>query len=508
MSAMNVSSRAPILLLAVLLLAAGCGERERARLFRAERLLYQAARAESRARLATARPDSATLMELRGEFLKVRRSIPGPYPAATDTGALQTSKEILRAVAAGEANGARLAIEARRADLALKAATQLVADAGQDSTTARQAIFMELAGYQGLRRFDDAIATMKEILNRYPPGTPPDDGEDPILALPETIVSLKRNLGDETGATREQRAALEYYEAQLNRPMAPVLEAHLRARLLRTALELDMPGKAYAQADDLERLVSANPSLGSMMAGVAFAKGKMRAAMDRDPSEGAAMLERIGVEYPESPMAPRALFEAGSEFEKKGRLSQARERYEAVLQRYPSASDVAPMAMYRLATVQDKMGDWAAAKTTFENLPVRFPGSRLAVEAPMSVIQHYARENRRTAARQYFPRALDDYRGMLTRDSTGRYAPLIRLKMFQIYKADRDSTGLYGLMDEMLRRDPRHPITAGALLEVSKDAESFGNRSRAIGYLRRFLQDFPKSPLAADVRRRLKSLGG
>jgi hypothetical protein len=47
-----------------------------------------------------------------------------------------------------------------------------------------------------------------------------------------------------------------------------------------------------------------------------------------------------------------------------------------------------------------------------------------------------------------------------------------------------------------------------ALLEVSKAAEGFGNRSRAIGYLRRFVQDFPQSPLAPDVRRRLKSLGG
>jgi len=500
--------RGPLLAAAVLLFVSGCGGQERAALFRAERLLFQAGRAEARARLSPAPPDTATLMRLREEFLKVRRAVPGPYAAAKDSGASQLSKDLLRAVATAEASAARLAINARRPKLALKAAEQLAADAGEDSITGRQAIFMKLAAYQGMRRFEDAIKTMKEILSRYSPATPPENGQDPILALPETIISLRRNLGDEAGATREQRVALEYYESLLERPLTPVLEAHVRARLLKTALELDMPGKAYAQADDLERLIGANPSLKPMMAGVAFAKAKMRAAMDRDPSEGAALLERIGTDYPGSPYAARALFEAGVEFEKKSRLPQARDRYQAVLQRYPDNEDVAPLAMYRLALVEEKMNDWAGAKATLEDLPHRYPDSRIAAEAPIAVIQHYARDNRKTAARQYFPRALDTYRGLLSRDSTGRYSALHRLKMFQILKADEDSTGLYELMDDMLRHDPRHPITAGALLEISKEADRFGNRARAIGYLRRFLQDFPQSPMVADVRRRLKSLGG
>jgi TolA-binding protein len=477
-------------------------------LFRAEKILYEAGHAEARARLEATSPDSTTLMALRAGYLAVRRAAPGPYGAAKGSGATPLDRDLLRAVATAEANGARLAILAHRSDLALEAATQLTTDAGEDSVTSRQAVFMKLAAFQSLRRFEDAITEMKAILKRYPPAPPPENGDDPILVLPETIVKLRRNLGDEAGAEREQRDALVYYESLLGRPLPALLEAHVRARVLRTALDLDQPGKAFAQADDLERLVRSHSELKPMMAEVAFAKGKMRAAVDRDPSEGVAILERIGTDFPGSPFAPRALLEAGLELEKKGRLEDARVRYQAVLQRYPDVADVAPQAMYRLALVQEKMGDWGTAKATLEGIPLRYPQSQPAAEAPIAVIQHYANEGRRTAAQLYFAKALETYRGLVARDSTGRYAPLFRVKMFQIYTAKQDSTGLYDVVDDMLRHDPRHPFTARALLEVSRAAEAFGNKGRAIGYLRRFLQDFPQSPLAPDVRRRLKSLGG
>ncbi len=498
-----------LLVLGAGLLLVGCGGgAEQAAVYRAEKLLYAARKTEAEARLATPQPDSTTLLRVREAFMKVRASAPGPHKIEGDKRTRERRIAAIRTIGAAEASGVRLALEARRADLALEAAERLQIEAAADTATARQAAFMAVAAYQGLRRYDDAVAQMKRILATYPPLPPPPNGEDPILLIPESIVNLRRNLGEDEAATRELRFALQYYQGLLERKQIPGLEAQIRARVLRTNLELNQVGRALEEANTLERLVMSTPSLRSMLAEVAFAKGKIKATVDKDPREGIAILDRIATDFPNSPLAPRALFEAATQMESKGRLEDARGRYEAILQRFPATPEVAPLSLYRLGMVQEKLGDWTRAKSTFESVPIKYPRSTAAAEAPLAVIQHYVREGRRTAAELYFSKALETYRALIKQDDTGRLAPLFRVKMLQIYAAGRDSNGIYEITEEMLQNDPKHPYTAQVLLEAAKAAKSFGNERRGLAYLRRFLQDYPRSPLAGEVRRELKEHGG
>ncbi|HET9951998.1 MAG TPA: tetratricopeptide repeat protein [Candidatus Eisenbacteria bacterium] len=488
---------------------AGCGDGpEQAALYRAERLYYQARKEESQIRLGTPEPDSSSLLSLRASYLKVRSAIPTAPRVEGTAREKERALAMIRTVGSAEVAGVRLALEARRADLALETAVRLQSEAAADTATARQAAFMAVAAYQGLRRYDDAVAQMKLIMKTFPPSTPPTGGEDPVLSIPEAIVSLRRNLGDEAAAQKELREGLDYYESLLSRPRPPELEAQIRARILRTNLELNQIGRALDEANALERLVVATPALRPMLAEIAFAKGKIKATIEKDPSEGIAILDRIATDFPGSPLAPRALFEAASQAEAKGQFEGAKFRYEGLLQRYPGSQPSAPMALYRLGLVQEKMGDWSNAKATLESVPLRYPQSAAAAEAPVAVIQHYIRENRRTAAQLYFSKALETYRTLVQRDSTGQAAPLFRVKMFQIYAAKGDSLGVYAVVDEMLRNDPKHPYTAQVLLEGARAANRFGNPTRSAAYLRRFLKEFPKSPLSDSVRRELKALGG
>ncbi|MEK7347433.1 MAG: tetratricopeptide repeat protein [Candidatus Eisenbacteria bacterium] len=498
-----------VLVIGTGLLLVGCGSgAEQAALYRAEKLLYEARKAETQARLATSQPDSTALLQVREAFLKVKRSAPGPYKLEGDARGRARVAAIMRTVGTAEVSGGRLALEAKRADLALETAQRLQSGAATDTATARQAAFMAVAAYQSLRRYDDVVAQMKRILATYPPLSPPPNGEDPVLAIPEAIVNLRRNLGEEQAAARELREALEYYQGLLRRPQTPALEAQVRARVLRTHLELNQVGRALEEANTLERLVMATPSLRSMLAEVGYAKGKIKASTEKNPSEGIAILDRIATDFPNSPLAPRALFEAAVQTESKGRLEDARARYEAILQRFPNTAEVAPLSLYRLGVVQEKLGDWGRAKATFESIPVHYPRSTAAAEAPVAVIQHYAREGRRTAAELYFSKALATYRELIKQDSTGQVAPLARMKMYQIYAAGRDSNGIYEIADEMLRVDRGHPYTAQVLLEAARAAKAFGNSQRATAYLRRFIQEFPRSPVIGDVRRELKEHGG
>jgi len=506
---MRRSGLAVALLLFVASSIAGCGGgAQRAALFRAEKLLFEARKAESEARLGSSKPDSIALLRLRGNFLKVRKAVPGPYKIDWRKDPMTIALPTLRAVSAADIAGARLALEARRPELALEAARQLEADAADDTATARQAAFLTVAAYQGMRRYDDAIGQMKLILKKYRAMPPPENGEDPVLSIPEAIVSLRRNLGDEEGAVREQREALVYYQSVVATPQPPTLEAQVRARILATEIELGQIGRGLQEVEALERLVAATPSLHGMLAEVAFAKGKIKAQTEKDPTEGIDILDRVATDYPNSPLAPRALFEAGAQAEAKGRNADAKGRYEALLQRFPNAYDVAPIALFRLGLVQEKLDDWQTAKVTLESVPARFPRSAAAAEAPTAVIQHYLRDGRKTSAELYYPKALAIYRGLIQADSAGPAAPISRVKMFQIYMAKKDSMGVYAITDEMHRVDPKHPYTAQLLLSAARAANAFGNDRRGVVYLRQFMQDFPHSPLAGDVRREIKQHGG
>ena len=415
----------------------------------------------------------------------------------------------LRAVGLAEAAGVRLALESRRADLALEAAERLQTEGAADTATARQAAFMALAAYQGLRRYEDVVAQMKRIMATYPPlPAPPGEEEDPVLGLPAAIVSLRRTLGDEAAAARELRAGLGYYEGLLERPLTPSLEAQVRARILRANLELNQPGRALQEVNNLERLVTSTPSLRPMMAEISFAKGKIKAAIEADPSDGIAILERVAADYPKSPLAPRAILEVAAALERRGRNVDAMARYQDLLKRFPQSAESAPLALYRLGIVQEKLDDWPNAKRTFESLPIRYPRSTSAAEAPVAIIQHYLREGRRTVAQQYMGRAMGVYRELVKRDSTGEMAPLFRVKMFQLSVARGDSTGVYDVTDEMLRSDPKHHFTAQILLEAARAAKAYGHPGRAAAYLRRFQREFPKSPLAGQVQQELRRLEG
>jgi outer membrane protein assembly factor BamD (BamD/ComL family) len=176
------------------------------------------------------------------------------------------------------------------------------------------------------------------------------------------------------------------------------------------------------------------------------------------------------------------------------------------VQRFPKADEVAALALFRQGLLDDRRGEWASAKRVFESIPRLYPGSQAAAEAPMAVIDHYWREGFRTAARNYLSRASDTYEELLERDPAGKWAVLIRFKVHQVARLGRDSTGMYAVTEEMLRRHLRHPYTGQVVLGTARASAEFGNPARGAGYLSQYLEDFPQSPLADQMRQDLRRL--
>jgi len=497
------------LLLAAACLAAGCGLAERkAERYRVEQTAYAAHKAEREVRLMRTRPDSTALLKLRAEYARVRAVSTPPYIRGASVRDRSVGRDVLRLVAGAELQSARLAIEAGRPDIALESSRWLADHAEGDTLVARQSDFLAVGALRMMGRQNEAIERMRGMLTRYPPNPPPagSSEEDAILTVPEMMAGVRRDQGDEAGAKRELDNGAAYLRGLLSEPRDPMLEAQIRSRLVRILLEQNQAAAAIEQVSALDRLVAANPPLRELQPELEYSRAKIRAMTDHDPGEGTAMLEQFAARYPKHPLASRALLDAAVFLEDAKRLPDALARYREVVARYPGDEELAPIALFREAMLEERTGDWDRAKSTLESLPVKYPRSQAAVEAPFTIAMRYYARGDKDAAKVALGRAVAIYTDMIAKDSTSAYAPVCRYNILRAHLSLGEWDKALAAVDELALRNPRHPFTAQALLEGAKVANANHQRDRAAGYLQQYLEFFPDSPLAAQVRQQKNAL--
>jgi TolA-binding protein len=492
----------------VLIALAGCGDLERLTVrYRVEQILWKAQREESAARLSKEKPDSTTLLRLRSGYEEASKIAPPPYTRGTDSLAIRVGHDIARTVGFARLQASRLAVEANRPDLAIAELKAVEAMAEGDTLIRRQADFFLAGTYRQYGRTLDAVALFREMLRKYPPSPPGANGtEDAMLSIPDAIVRLLRESGDEAGANQERVAARAYYLALLQKPAPPTLEAQIRARLVRTDLELQDWSAAVVDVERLDSLVAATPSLTSLQAEVQYSKAKVRGVRDRNPKEAAAKLDSVAARFPDSRFAALALVDAGALLEKAGDKKGALAHYREASTKYPNDQTVAPVAAYRRAILEDEQGNWAAAKILLESIPVRYPRTQAGVEAPVAIARRYFRVGQRDAGMAALRKAIETYQAMIARDTSSAYCTMYRWAILQCRVTLGDWITVLQAVDDMAGHDMGHPSTAEALLHGATVARDHNRPDLAKRYLEMFLANYPNSPAIPDVKKRLAQL--
>ncbi len=311
------------LLLVLLVSASGCGDSEllRAR-YQAERRYWEAARAEFTARLGGQRPDSVQLLALRESYRAVEGSVRLGELAAAQESSRKLRGEILHVIAISELQAGRLGLEANRLDLALQACERVESMAEEDSMLRREADYFRVTALRESQRYEEAIGAMGEILRRYQPALRSSSGaEDPILSIPEAIVDLRRSMGDRLGAERASVEAEDYYRRQLQREWSPTIRAGILARLVRLELDQEDWDKALRDLERLRTIAQVTPSLIAVEPEIHYYEAKIQSMKSGsgDPTAAVALLDAVAKEYPGSPFAAKATFDAGTLLEQRGR---------------------------------------------------------------------------------------------------------------------------------------------------------------------------------------------
>jgi len=498
------SSRA-LLGAACLALLAGCSRMEgMAVRYRAERMVWDAQKQETRLRIGHAVPDSATLLRIRAEYQKLRQTFPPPFLAGSGKDVEELRADIARQVGMAELTASRTALYAHRPDLALESARWVASIAAADTGLGRDADLAAVMALRGMRRNDEAVAAMRAMLDKYPPVPPPSpDQEDQILSIPDAIIDLHSQAGDSASIGSDRVYAVTYYRRVLSGNPPPFLEAQVRARLSRTLLEMGDANAAFEEVGALRRLVQRTPALQSLEPELLYSEARIR-AMQKDYKNALALYDTVVKAHAASPFAARALLDAAIIAERMNDREGAVARYRAIMEQPKSDPGIVSVASFRMAMVKDQMGKWDEAKQILETIPLRFPKSRAGVEAPFAIVEHYSRSRQADAAKAALLRAVDTYRSMIGRDSGSAYSPVYRWNILRAYAALDRWKDVLATVDEMAEKDRGVPITAEALFQGAQIARSKGDKSKSDVYLQRIALEYPKSPRAAFVRKFLK----
>jgi tetratricopeptide (TPR) repeat protein len=506
-------SRSYSVLLALALASglSGCGEvSNRAVRYRAEQLLWHADLEESAVRLRDETPDSTTLLGLRAPYLDVAKKvkIPQVSPSASKE-ERETARDVMRLVGNADLQAARLAVQANRPDLGIESMKRVQAMAGDDTLMLRRADFFLVGTLRQYKRYEEAVALMKTMLERYPPMAPQSaKDEDAILAIPEAIVRLYRDLNDSTRANAALNDAGTYYRRVLSTPHTPLLDAQVRARLIRVELEQGDWNAGLKDVEILRRMATASPSLKDLEPEIRYSEAKLHMMHKgrENPNESLAMFDKVAKDFPRSPFAGRALMDAATLLELHGRKPEALNYYRQITASYDNQPDIAPPAFFRRAMLEDQLGDWERSKNLLEGIPVRYPETMAALEAPIAIANHYARIGQADAAKQAVKRAILTYQKLIERDTTSGYTPLFRWSIIRCQALLGDKPGILRTVDEMVQNDMGHPITEQALLAGARVAHQLKQDDRARAYLQNMLVNYPRSPMVPDVKRELAKL--
>jgi tetratricopeptide (TPR) repeat protein len=495
-------------LAAVLAAGAGCSDvKGLATRYRAERMLDRARREETRLRLGNQRPDSTALLKIHDAYARLRATFRPPFAEGAGGAARALNAGMARLVGTAELTAAGAALQARRADLALEHATWVASIAAADAGLAREADFATVVALEALRRFEDAIGVLHGMLDRYPPLPPPSiDRLDRILEIPEGIVEIRNQLGDPEGVRREQRNAVEYFRGILRQSPPPLLEAQVRPRLIRMLLETGDTGAALEEITALRRLISVEPQLKSLEPEILYSEARIR-SRSWDPRPALDLFDRLVMAYPHSHFGARALLDAGVLLEKNIDRAGALARYQAIVDRPVPDPEVAPVAAFRAAMLEDQMGNWAEAKRTLDGIPVRFPDSRAAIEAPFAIVDHYVRAREFGSAKLALRRAVETYRTLIARDTTSAACTAYRWNMMRAYEGLEQWTDALSVADDMAVRDRGTAATSRALFVASQIADKIGDKRRSNSYLQKLSLEYPKFPLIGAVNRALRERG-
>lgn len=227
-----------------------------------------------------------------------------------------------------------------------------------------------VAAQAGVKQFDDAEATLKELSRRSPKN---------MLIPPATL-----HLADSAQAAGEHELAIRLYEPLANEGNSPDVRAKALAGLARAQARSEGGAKS---AETLERIVEEHPESAEAPA-AALLRARELDKLDQT-TEALAAYQLLLEKYPASRQVPQALFGAARLLERLDQKSAAAEKLERLVKDHSDVPYI-DAVLYQQAWLLADLDRDAEADVAFSRISKRHRDSRYWADATFRVAERAA----------------------------------------------------------------------------------------------------------------------
>ncbi len=452
--------------IALALLAAGCGEVGLWARWRAERGAWRAERAVGRIEINPQLAAPADWARAEAACRSVTRRFPAEAWAERARAGDRMAFDVLEASGRAALLRGRLAELQERFDPAVTEYDRVRRDYAAVPAVSLRAAVARAELLAGSGRAADAEAAWVAIARDYPAADPRAGTVfDAVLDAPMRVARERRARGDAGGADSLSRAAeaacLRLLATRRGQPAAPAL--WVRVSEARSARG-DAPGARAALRNALAGPATAlTPRLV-----LALARQALSSALPDTALAYAAWAARdfAGVERPAS------LLVAAEAWRARGVPDSALRTYEALLQEAPDAPDALAEARFGRARLLEDLGRWDQARGEYHALISAMPTHPRAFESMVRVVRYHLGQGERelglTEARHALA-TLDALIASHQDDDVQVRAGEVRARL--LFETG-DTRGGCGALGALLRRYPEAELDAGLLARAGEDAET------------------------------------
>ncbi|MBM3317864.1 MAG: hypothetical protein FJY75_08415 [Candidatus Eisenbacteria bacterium] len=438
--------RGVLLLVPLALLAASCGtDREAGRRHRAEREIW---RADWEYQSLSLRPEAVSeerWTDLAGRY----ESIAERYAGTPDPGTPGTIRADVQTIAA------RALFAAARIHGALRDSNRV--EILYEKMAGRFGHLPDVAAEVALVRGriaegrGDRLAAAElyeSAADRVEPRAGVAGAAGVVLDLPLRAARMRAAEAGEGQREAAYRTARAYYRRHAAGPPGDAVQVDAQVRLAELAADLGEWDEATSALHRLEAQLRGldEPPRHPCEARFAVYGVQNRAGLSLDLTR--QTLIGLLEDYPDCPLAGQVLLALASNASRRGRVDEALQHLDRIAAEPRGDVEAGSQALLARARLLDRHGRWPEALESLRMLPIRFPLSTAALQAPLEIVLHHAREDDEEAARAALAQAERDYRDFLARYPPGPLALIAREHLAQTLALSGEHDEA---LDEMVR---------------------------------------------------------
>jgi tetratricopeptide (TPR) repeat protein len=421
--------RKRLLLIAALLLAASCGtDREVGQRYRAERDL---SRANWEYRELSIRPDRVTDDDWTA-LARHYESIADKYAGTPDVRAAGTPKGDAQTVAARALFAAAQIHAALRDSNRVEALYERMAqDFGQLPAVAAEVAMIR--GGTAERRGDLLAAAdlYQSAVDRVEPQAGAAGVAGMVLDLPLRIARLRTQGALGPAKEAPYAAARAYYERQARDNTDALVRTDARVDLAEIAADFGRWDEAIAILRDLETQLRETKDPPRSPCEMRFAVYGVQSRAGLDLAFTKQTLTSLLDDYPDCELASQVLLALASNANRRGQVDEALGYLDRIVNEHRADPQTASQSLLGRGRLLESNGRWQEALDTYRSIPIQFPVSEGALQAPLEIVLHYARAGDDEAAKAALSQAESDYQDFIVRYPPGSLTEIAREHLAQ-----------------------------------------------------------------------------